>query len=226
MKTNIIYNQDCLKGMKGLPNNSIDLVVTDPPYNADYGFQNDNLSTDEFNQFATEWIRECERITKNGIVFIVDTKYSLPFYKIPNIEYHHTYTHFKNNAMRGMYGGFANKTEIICFTSIKPKKSIKFPNDVWTIPIISQDVDHPTPKPIELLDVILEKFTEVGDLILDPFMGSGTLAVSCLKNNRKFIGFELEKKYYHVALRRIGKLDKSYYEELPKKEKPAQQQLF
>jgi len=222
----VIYNEDCLEGMKRIVDNSIDLVVTVPPFNANYGFDNDNLSEKEFNKFTTQWIRECERISKRGIIFIIDTKYSLRFYKIPTIKYHHTYTHFKNNAIRGMYGGFANKTEVICFTNKKPKKSSKFPSDVWTIPIIPQDIDHPTPKPIKLIDVILEKFTEEDNIIFDPFIGSGTLAVSCLKNNRKFIGFEKEEKYYNIALKRIGKFDKTYYEKLPEEEKPAQQQLF
>ena len=226
IELNKIYCMDCLEGMKRLDNKSIDLVITDPPYNANYGFQNDNLTEKEFYNFATKWIRECERISKHGIIFIVDTKYSLPFYRIPNIEFHHTYTHFKNNAMRAMYGGFANKTEIICFTDIKPKKSKEFPNDVWIIPIVPQDTEHPTPKPVKLIDVIIEKFTEENDILVDPFLGRGTLAISCLKNNRNYIAFEIEKKWYYESIKNIGKFNKKYYEQLPDEEKPAKLQLF
>jgi len=226
VETNVIYNEDCLEGMKNLPDNSIDLVITDPPYNANYGFDNDNLAETKFYNFAEKWIRQCERVTKNGIIFIVDTRYCLPFYKIPNIKFHHTYTHFKNNAMRGMPGGYANKTEIICYTNKKPNKIQEFPNDVWAIPIKAQNISHPTPKPIKLIDVILQKFTNENEIILDPFMGSGTTAVSCLKNNRQFIGYEIKEEYYYESLTRIGKFDKSYYEQLPEEEKPKQQQLF
>ena len=226
METNVIYNEDCLEGMKSLPENSVDIIITDPPYNANYGFENDNLSDDDFYNFTKDWVRESERISKKGIIFVVDTKYVLPFYRIPNIKYHHTYTHFKNNAMRGMQGGFANKTEIICFTNNKPNKVDEFPNDVWIIPIKSQDIDHPTPKPVKLMNIIIKKMTKENDIILDPFIGSGTTAVSALSLNRRFIGYELKEKYYNVAIKRIGKFDKEYYNLLPDEEQPAQLQMF
>ena len=57
-------------------------------------------------------------------------------------------------------------------------------------------------------------------------IGSGTTAIACLKTNRKFIVFELEEKYYNIALERIGKFDKKYYDELTEEEKPSQTQLF
>ena len=85
---------------------------------------------------------------------------------------------------------------------------------------------HPTQKPVALFEYLIKTYTNKNDIVLDNVIGSGTTAVACLKTDRKFIGFELEEKYYHIALKRIGKFDKSYYDELPEEEKPKQKQLF
>ena len=62
---------------------------------------------------------------------------------------------------------------------------------------------HPTQKPLPVIEWILNKFTKDGDLICDPFMGSGTTAVACHKLNRRFIGFELDKEYYDLSTKRL-----------------------
>lgn len=64
------------------------------------------------------------------------------------------------------------------------------------------------------------------EIVLDNVIGSGTTAVACLRTNRQFIGFEKEEEYYHIAIKRIGKFNKEYYEELPEEEKPKQRQFF
>ena len=85
---------------------------------------------------------------------------------------------------------------------------------------------HPTQKPVALFEYLIKTYTNKGEIVLDNTIGSGTTAVACLKTDRKFIGFELEKKYYNIALKRIGKFDKKYYKQLPKEEKPKQLQMF
>ena len=85
---------------------------------------------------------------------------------------------------------------------------------------------HPTQKPVTLFEYLIKTYTNKGDIVQDNTIGSGTTALACLKTDRKFIGFELEEKYYNIALKRIGKFDKSYYDELPEEEKPKQGQLF
>lgn len=66
-------------------------------------------------------------------------------------------------------------------------------------------INHPTPKPKRFIKEILKMFTRDNDLILDPFIGSGSTAVACLQLNRRFIGFEIEEKYYKIALERVKK---------------------
>jgi DNA modification methylase len=63
--------------------------------------------------------------------------------------------------------------------------------------------DHPTQKPIEVMEVLVQWLTNSGDLILDPYMGSASTGVAALKHNRKFIGIEVEKKYFEIACERI-----------------------
>jgi len=70
-------------------------------------------------------------------------------------------------------------------------------------------IDHPTPKPKHFIKEILKMFTKENDLILDPFIGSGATAVACFQLNRNFIGFEIEEKYYKIALDRINKFMKT-----------------
>lgn len=200
-KINSIINGDCIQVMKEFPDKCIDLVITDPPYNANYGFANDNMSEEDFYKWTEGWIKECERISK-GQVYIVTPKYALPFYKIPRNKYFHTYVHYKVNAIRAMDGGYQNTTFIICYGIEKVNYLEDYPNDVWSIPIfgrvgqrhLGDVVGHVTPKPFELYRVIIEKFSNRGDLLLDPFLGSGTLAYVSKRLNRNYIGIEIDKE--------------------------------
>jgi site-specific DNA-methyltransferase (adenine-specific) len=64
--------------------------------------------------------------------------------------------------------------------------------------------EHPTQKPIDLMEWLIKTYTNEGDMVLDNTMGSGTTGLACLKTNRQFIGIEKEKKYYDVAVRRVS----------------------
>ena len=113
-------------------------------------------------------------------------------------------------------------------TLVRNKDGTRFPRTVQYFKTAENDLKttHPTQKPVALFEYLIKTYTNKGDLVLDNVIGSGTTAVACLKTNRKFIGFEKEEKYYNIALKRIGKFDKSYYEKLPEEEKPKQTQLI
>ena len=64
-------------------------------------------------------------------------------------------------------------------------------------------INHPTPKPTKFIKELIEMFTKTGDIILDPFMGSGSTGVACQDLNRRFTGFEINKKYYELAKKRL-----------------------
>ena len=88
------------------------------------------------------------------------------------------------------------KTSIICGT----KNILKIPN-------ILGNKKHPTEKPVELLKVLIENSSNEGDIIMDCFMGSGSTGIACIETNRKFLGIEIDKKYYDIAMERIKEIE-------------------
>ena len=92
-------------------------------------------------------------------------------------------------------------------------------SDVWTdIPSLphnsKEKTSHPTQKPLKLIERIIEMSTNEGDVVLDACMGSGTTAVACMNTNRNFIGFELNKEYFDIAINRIKESEENKKGEL------------
>ena len=87
------------------------------------------------------------------------------------------------------------------------KGKAKYINNMGTKNILripnTKHKSHPTEKPTELINVIINNSSNENDIILDPLMGSGTTGVACLESNRKFVGCEIDKKYYEIAKNRI-----------------------
>ena len=96
----------------------------------------------------------------------------------------------------------------IALTGVKQNKPIfhsKYDNGIYQYPIYQgKDRIHPTQKPLNLFIELLQKHSNVGDVVLDTFAGSGTTPVACLKTNRQFYGCELDTNYYNQALKRIN----------------------
>lgn len=198
---------DCLELMKAIPDKSIDAVITDPPYNVglDYGATtNDKMSKEAYLDWCKSWFVECRRISRYSVV-IFPGMISVPMW-IADIER----THFliawtkQNNCSRNYIGrtsGFQTWEPILIFG--KSKNTVI--RDSFDCPISKQkDTDsHPCPKPLRLLDWLVPQFADEGDTILDPFMGSGTTGVACVKLGRNFIGMEINPQYFAIAQKRI-----------------------
>ena len=88
------------------------------------------------------------------------------------------------------------KTSIICGTK-----------NILRIPNILGNKKHPTEKPVELLKVLIENSSNEGDIVMDCFMGSGSTGIACINTNRKFVGIEIDKKYYDIAVERIQEIE-------------------
>jgi site-specific DNA-methyltransferase (adenine-specific) len=112
----------------------------------------------------------------------------------------------KNNTSMGdLNGNFASKTEFILF-STKGKILLNGKRDHNIVKFNrTQNKFHPTQKPVDLLEYLINKTTKENQTILDPFMGSGSTGVACVNTNREFIGIELDEKYYQIAKSRIDK---------------------
>ena len=85
-----------------------------------------------------------------------------------------------------------------------PRDTIKFnyPKYLWGDP--NSKTEHPTQKPVDLIEYLIKTYTNEGELVLDATIGSGTTAVAAINTNRHFIGFELDEKYYNIANSRIA----------------------
>lgn len=205
-RRNTIYKQDCLKFLKSVPNEFVDLVFTDPPYNVkkDYGEYKDNKSPEEYKQWMFEIVAECRRISKNGIIFYVGSKLTRLFFElIPDA--HLIVVH--QRAAGTFQGNYITQYHSMFSTTTPVKKCKDLWNDV-RIPgegyfFREPRYEHPGLTSLELTKKVLENFSKDADLVCDPFMGVGTTAVSCKEMNRDYIGSELNPKYIKIAKQRL-----------------------
>jgi DNA modification methylase len=212
MELNTIHQMDCVEGMRLLPPDSVDLVLTDPPYNIT---QNpwDQFDDVDFLLFTEQWMREAYRVSKGGFMLMfwsqqkmhlldkINTRWKrkrMIIWNMPNAPIHNQdgmiYTwqpcilYEKENERKPTINngaGYTSSDVIVC----------NFPAD--------ERLGHPTIKPSKLITKLLVKYSTEGDTILDPFMGSGTTAVVAKRAGRNFIGFERDPEYCKIIHRRL-----------------------
>jgi DNA modification methylase len=188
--------------MKDIPDKSIDLVLTDPPYNVKKDFANDDLSKGDFREFVKSFVDESLRVSKL-LIFFTGSKYLVEVMGGVSqfIDICYFYKPYANN--KGIISDW-NHCDLIIACGDKPIKKpknnfyqyLKFPT--------TEGKPHPCPKPNEIMRKLIIDFTEKDHTILDPFMGSGTTGVACKELGRNFIGIEIDKGYYEIAEKRIA----------------------
>ena len=233
-----IYCIDVLEGLKKLPDNSIDLIVTSPPYNKgfynkhkkwskwdlcgtktrtiDYGVFDDNMPPEGYEQWQRVVLGECCRVIKpTGSVF----------YNHKDVLYEHNCIHPKwvyDYPLKQVIVWDRNSTPQVSREYFFPvtewvywiKKSYDarpyfdrglaaMSKNVWRLGADRTGNKHPAPFPIELPENIILACSKEGDIVLDPFMGSGTTALAAKKNNRHYLGFELNEEYIRQAEERL-----------------------
>ena len=195
-----LHCADCLDVLPTLPDGCVDAVVTDPPYNVgiDYGEHDDNMTVAQFAEWAGKWFRECRRISKT---VLITGQGRLPQYAI--IEpWKWLLQWWKPAAMGRSPVGF-NEWEPIAMWG--NGSSAGSPDVIRACIIPQTDTgDHPCPKPLYWAIGQVERFPK-HDAFADPFTGTGTVGVACVRLNRRFIGIELEPKYFDIAVNRIEK---------------------
>lgn len=211
-----ITHENCIDGLKTLKNGSIDAVITDPPYfcgmthNGTKGTYSDlNLAEPFFRTIFEEF----KRVLKpNGEVYIFCDWRTYPFF-YPILESIFTVRNritWDKKSGAGCYYSFCHEDIVFCTNPSPIYKRYKKGLNVWRMPAFSSGAKktngekiHPTQKPIELIERIVESATEEGETVLDCFAGSGTTAVACRNLNRNFIGYEIQRKYYEIAMNRL-----------------------
>lgn len=220
LEINKIYNIPFQKGLQNLPH--IDMVITDPPYNIGFNYNQyeDNMSDETY----IDMISKLQDYPLAIIHYPEETmKYFVPALGVPDEVITWCYN-----------SNLPKQSRLINFYNCKPdfnavKQPYKNPNDkrikkliengsqgtrlydwfsdIQLVKNVSKEKFHPCPIPIELIERIIKLTTKEGDVVLDPFMGSGTTALACLNTNRMFVGFEIDKKYFDIANERINNYD-------------------
>lgn len=223
-----LIHGDCLEEMKNIPDGSVDMVLTDPPYKmnrttggeTNIGMRNkwqgnikagNTVMDFDLSIRFSDWLPEVYRALKEGThayIFVNDKNIQEILnesmkvgFSLSNIIIWH-----KNNCTPNRY--YMKNAEFVIFLYKKPAKPI---NNMGTKTVLSVDNIsgknklHPTEKPNDLLEIFVGNSTNENDIVLDPFMGSGTTGVACKNLNRDFIGIELDKEYFEIAKARIEK---------------------
>lgn len=229
MKTNIIYNEDCVEGMKKLPDESVDLIITSPPYNLGkthntfnsvfkpYDCYVDEVPESEYQEWQLSVLGECYRVLKrNGSMWYNHKNRIRGGVQITPYEWLLKSEFLIKQEVVWQNGShsfgkvrFYPMTERVYWLVKDPQtvmNNIIGKNDVFTRKNwkpVGTDGVHKRAFPEKLVTDILACF-EDKQIVLDPFMGSGTTAVACVNMGRKYIGFELSEEYHKLAVERVS----------------------
>lgn len=213
-----VYFEDCVEGLGRLADDSVDCIITDPPYGVDFvsghreeqfdGIANDEDEASALDLFAST-LPELQRVLKpsgHAYVFTSWRVYS-QFHQLLSgaFEIQNCLVWAKNNWGMGHVGhDFRPQHEFIIFAhGDSPRPLSEQESDLlkYARPH-SVDYDHPTQKPVSLVERLLSLSTDEEDTVCDPFMGSGTTAVAAIQNNRDYVGFELDEENYRSVIER------------------------
>ncbi len=244
MDVDKIYNEDCLFRLSQLPDECIDLVVTDCPYKISSGGDSSHKYTRqptgilshkrtkhislsgvlndkdpvtfvrsgkmfEYNNIPFEaWLPDTYRVLKpNTHCYIMINGRNLKVLQIAAEQAGFVFQNLlvwrKQNATPSRF--YMQQLEFILMLR---KGGERWINDRGTtnclsVPNIIGNKLHPTEKPVSLMRVLIENSSQRGEIVLDPFMGSGTTAIACIHADRRYVGCEIDPKYYKIAMQRI-----------------------
>ena len=228
------------ENMEELPDNSVHLMVTSPPYNVGKEYD-DNLTLQEYRQFLKQvWGevyrtlvpggRACINIANLGRrpyiplhAFIVEDMLDLGFLMRGEIIWNKatssspstawgSWLSAANPTLRDIHeyilvfskGMFSRKNASRRRSTISREEFLEFTKSVWKFPAEpAHAVGHPAPFPVELPYRLLQLYTFKGEVILDPFIGSGQVAIAAIKTNRHYVGYDISEEYVKLARRRI-----------------------
>lgn len=238
MEVDIIYNEDCIKGMKKLPSESIDLVVTDCPYHIVAGGCSNIPRKDEpsgiFNRRNTftqknaksgklfdnndvefkDWLPEIYRIVKpNSHVYIMINARNLKELQSEcekvGFKFQQLIVWNKGNATPNRY--YLNSCEFILMLRKGNARNINNmgTKNILSVPNIRGNKTHPTEKPVNLMKILIENSSNENDIVLDPFFGTGSTLIACVNTHRHYIGYEIDDNYFDIACQRLDEVEEA-----------------
>ncbi|MES2047723.1 MAG: site-specific DNA-methyltransferase [Pseudomonadota bacterium] len=240
-----LFNEDALAGLERIPDGSIDLILTDPPYGLgkDYGNDSDKQASAEYLAWTERWIDAAlPKLKPTGSLYIFLTwRYSPEIFvmlkqrmtmlneiiwdrRVPSMggsvrsftSVHDTIGFFAKDkghyfdldAVRIPYDAETKKARSrSIFVGAKWLELGYNPKDVWSVSRIHKEdperADHPTQKPLEIIERMVRASCPPGGVVLDLFMGSGTTAIAAKRCGRHFVGFELNPEYCQIIQERL-----------------------
>jgi len=223
---NKIFNEDAINILDRMiaKEYKVDLIVTDPPYKTtkrgnsggtggmlkDEKFikGNGGFKNNDVNQ--KEWLSKCFKVLKDDKhIYVMTNNKNLSQTLIDvseaGFKIFKTLVWAKDNCITNMW--YMDSHEYIIFARKGKAKKINNCGDrsVFNVPNV-KGKSHPSEKPVELFEKLVLNSSEENDVVLDPFMGVGTLTIACQNSNRKYIGIELDEKYFEIAENRINNL--------------------
>lgn len=221
-----IYHADCYTAIKELPDKSIDLIITDPPYelSVDHGAGafgiKKKLHYEQFveisNGFDIKVLDEFVRVLKRINLYIWISKKQIPmllqYFVVERKCNWNLITWHKKNVCPTCNNKYMSDTEYCLFfreEGVSLYGDYESKRTYYVTPINKRDKGkflHPTIKPEQIIRNLIINSTQEGDLILDPFMGSGTTAVASKNLNRHYLGFEIFEQYYKIAIDRLNNI--------------------
>ena len=222
MNIDEIYCMDCLEGLSKIESRTVSLVIADPPYelqqhngasafgraNRDYHQGIDHLQTGISDLVLYEMLRVC----KHPNMYVFCSKDQLPQlfnFALQNKLSYDLLTWHKTNPVPTCNNKYLSDTEYIMFMrkGANLYGTYESKRKYFVTPTNTEDKKawgRPTPKPVNIIRTLIENSTQEGDLVLDPFMGSGTTAIAAIRSNRHYIGFELSEEYHKICQKRIS----------------------
>jgi len=246
------HKGNCVEIMKSISKGKVNLILTDPPYNASNGGVNlpdnktggayykvnekwDKFSYEDYMDFTRKWIDEADKLlVSNGSFMVCGSLHNIGevivVLKDKEYKFINLITWKKTNPMPSITKRtLTHSTEFIAwfvkgkgwkfnYKNMKKYNQGKQLRDVWEFPLCQGSerikgkggrAAHPTQKPLELFKRLIEMATDEGDIVIDPFMGSGTTALAAMQLNRNWIGIDNNKEYIDLSNKRINKYKKN-----------------
>lgn len=250
MELNKIYNEDCIETMKRIPDNSIDLMLTDPPYNTtqssfeyDIDFKYlwteyerilkpnglvlmfaDEPFTSKVILSKLEWFKiriTWDKVTKRGFlnakkIMLKQTEDIVLFSRCANGQYTYNPILYKKEKELIRIKKQYKATGQTCYGKTnggdkQTDDTMGYPSNLITFNADGKECNsgefgkrlHVNQKPVDLLRYLILTFSNIEDTVFDGYMGSGSTAAACIKENRNYVGSELNKEYFDIAVNRI-----------------------
>ena len=210
--TNKIHNGECLSILKTIPDKSVKCTITDPPYGVDLNYGSTYIdSFDNWKKMIDEFLHEAIRISQ-GAVLISTSKLEAESYLFTKHQPIWRICWYKGASCTRSPIGFKDWETLFVYGNTK---GIQI-HDYFMVHanrIRKQVPGHPCPKPLDWARWLISRFSKENDIILDPFLGSGTTAIIAKELKRNFVGIEINPQFCELASSRIGNIEIVKYNE-------------